>query len=448
MNRHRLSDPLLRMQADERLAALAAHGGERAFALLVERHRPALLAFARRLGCAATAEDVVQQALLQAWTALERGARVEHVGAWLHRIVRNAAIRAAARAGGRDLVTAELPATLVAATATADEVEMRQRTRDLLREIERLPPRQREALLRLAVDGSSGAEVGHEMKLEANAVRQLAHRARMRLRTAIGAAVPWPLALWAARGFGASALRAVDGVPELVGGGVAGAAGTTAGAGLLKIGAIATTTAAVAVGAVGLGPAHRHEAHAAARPLAATVRADAGRTGGSARSHTAEGTSHRGAGAGSRAHARVVRPAPHGERLAPIGGRRTPVSGGTSHGGGRDGGAGGDGGTRHDGGSGGSGGRDGGTSSAGDGSGSGQRSQSGDDGGSGSSGGDPTVAQPTSGDGGSQPSGGDDLQSGSGSGGGGSTTTTATSGGRDGGTDSSGGSGGSGSSGG
>jgi RNA polymerase sigma factor (sigma-70 family) len=441
MNRHRLSDPLLRVQADERLAALAAHGGERAFAVLVERHRPALLGFARRLGCAAAAEDVVQQALLQAWTALGRGSQVEHVGAWLHRIVRNAAIRAAANAPGP---AAELPATLVAATATADEVEMRQRTRDLLREIERLPPRQREALLRLAVDGSSGAEAGREMQLEANAVRQLAHRARMRLRTAMGAAVPWPLALWAARGFGAGGLRAIDGVPELVGGSVAGAAGTTAGAGLLKLGAIATTTAAVAVGAVGLGPQHRDRAHASA-PSAQSLAARE-------RPNTAEGTSHRDAGAGSHARARAVLPVPHGERLslavAPTAARTAPASGGTRH----DGGGGGDGGTRHDGRSGAGSGRDGGTS-GGDGSGSGGRSQGGD----GSSGDSPTAAQPASadgsGDGGSQPSGGGGDShdgSGSGSGDGGSlTTTTATSdGGRDGGMDSGGGSGGSGTSGG
>jgi RNA polymerase sigma factor (sigma-70 family) len=254
MNRHHLSDPLLRLQPDERLAALAAHGGERAFAVLVERHRPRLVAFARRSGASLGAEDVVQQALLQAWSALGRGAQVEHVSAWLHRIVRNAAIRAAAARGDG----VELPATLVAATETADEVEMRQRTRDLLKEIERLPPRQREALLRLAFDGSSGEEIGREMALDPNAVRQLAHRARTRLRMAMGALVPWPLALWAARS-SAAGVRLVDGVPELAGG--AGAA-----AGLVKLGTIASTTAAVAVGAAGIVPHAVRHRRAHARP--------------------------------------------------------------------------------------------------------------------------------------------------------------------------------------
>ncbi|HYV15351.1 MAG TPA: sigma-70 family RNA polymerase sigma factor [Conexibacter sp.] len=241
--RLRLSDPLLRVQSDERLAALAGAGGERAFAILVERHRVALLAFARRLGAGAGAEDVVQQTLLQAWSALQRGARVEHVSAWMHQIVRNAAIRTAAAS----LDSAELPATLVAPSRTADEVELRHETRRLLAEIERLPVRQREALVRLAVVGSSGDEAGAAMDLEANAVRQLAFRARTQLRAAMGACVPWPLALWAARG-GAIA----GGVPELVGG----AGGAGAAAGLLKVGAIATTTVAVAVGAGGIVRAH------------------------------------------------------------------------------------------------------------------------------------------------------------------------------------------------
>jgi len=244
----RLSDSLLRLQTDERLAALAGHGGERAFAILVERHRAALLAFARRLGANGNAEDVVQQALLQAWSALERGTEVRHVSAWLRQIVRNAAIRVAARQGD----DAELPSTLAAATETADEVELRERTRALLSEIDRLPARQREALLQLAVVGSSGAEAGTGMELEANAVRQLAHRARTRLRAAVGALVPWPVALAAARG--THGLRIVDGLPELVGGAsVAGSAGAgLGGAGLVKLGAFATTTAVVAAGAVGL----------------------------------------------------------------------------------------------------------------------------------------------------------------------------------------------------
>src|SRR3954453_20841683 len=93
----RLADALLRSQSDERLVALAREGRERAFTTLVERHREPLLAFAGRLGGAERAEDVVQQALLQAWAALQRGAKVGHAKGWLHQIVRHAAFKATAR---------------------------------------------------------------------------------------------------------------------------------------------------------------------------------------------------------------------------------------------------------------------------------------------------------------------------------------------------------------
>src|SRR3954447_18530814 len=107
----RLADALLRSPSDERLVALAQEGRERAFTTLVERHRKPLLAFAGRLVGMERAEDVVQQALLQAWAALQRGSKVGHTRGWLHQIVRNAAFKATARTPNE----APLPDEVVAA---------------------------------------------------------------------------------------------------------------------------------------------------------------------------------------------------------------------------------------------------------------------------------------------------------------------------------------------
>ena len=89
----RLSDLLLRSQSDERLVGLARAGHDRAFATIVERYRPELLAMARRLVSDGRAEDVLQQALLSAFAALRAGAEVRHVRGWLYQIVRNAAVK-------------------------------------------------------------------------------------------------------------------------------------------------------------------------------------------------------------------------------------------------------------------------------------------------------------------------------------------------------------------
>ena len=85
---------LLRTQSDDRLVALAREGHERAFEAIVERYRRPLLRAARRVLPEARAEDALQQALLSAWTALQRGDEVRDLRAWLYRIVHNSALNA------------------------------------------------------------------------------------------------------------------------------------------------------------------------------------------------------------------------------------------------------------------------------------------------------------------------------------------------------------------
>ena len=60
--------------------------------VIVERYRPELLVFARRLSSEGRGEDIVQQAFLSAFAALRSGTEVRHLRGWLYRIVRNAAV--------------------------------------------------------------------------------------------------------------------------------------------------------------------------------------------------------------------------------------------------------------------------------------------------------------------------------------------------------------------
>lgn len=181
---------LLRTQTDERLAALARRGSERAYVTLVERHRRLLYATALRLVPAADADDVVQQALLSAWTALRGGTEVHHVRAWLTQILRNAATRHLARR-----VEAEDVAG-VALAAPADayaSFQTRATLRETLANVARLPEPQRVALLRTVAGGLSQQEVADQLGTSEGGVRQLVHRARRTLRAAATAITPWPL---------------------------------------------------------------------------------------------------------------------------------------------------------------------------------------------------------------------------------------------------------------
>ncbi len=186
---------LLRTQSDARLGALARDGHERAYEAILERYRRELLRHAQRVVGEARAEDVLQHALLAAWAALRRGDEVRDLRPWLHRIVHNTSLNALR--GGRDEY-AELRESMQVGDAPEDELERRAIVRDTLAALAALPERQREALLRVAVQGRSQEEVAEDFGLSHGAVRQLVHRARTTLRAAATAITPLPVASWLA----------------------------------------------------------------------------------------------------------------------------------------------------------------------------------------------------------------------------------------------------------
>jgi RNA polymerase sigma factor (sigma-70 family) len=212
---------------------LARAGHERAFATTVERYRRPLHAFAGRLGADGRAEDIVQQTFLQAFASLRSGTEVRHLRGWLHQIVRNAAIPASEYRNHSSEV--EL---LETATESAQQAaEMRMLTVDALAEIARLPTRQHEALVAMAIQGRSRGEVAERMGLSEGAVRQLVHRARETLRSAVTAITPFPLV----RALTAACLPS-DRLPELaVGAGSASAAGIAAKLGTLAASGVLAT---------------------------------------------------------------------------------------------------------------------------------------------------------------------------------------------------------------
>ncbi len=195
----RLTDLFLSSQSDERLVSLARAGHERAFAVIVERYRAELEAFARSRNSDGRAEDIVQQAFLGAFAALQSGAEVGHLRGWLYRIVRNEA--------SKTRPNTEVPLDDVSACGESleDVVQRRAVALAALSELNALPTRQREALVATALRGSTRADVARTMDLSEGAVRQLVHRARHAVRTAVTALTPYPLAqLWSGSGSGAA----------------------------------------------------------------------------------------------------------------------------------------------------------------------------------------------------------------------------------------------------
>jgi RNA polymerase sigma factor (sigma-70 family) len=170
---------------DARLVERLRAGDELAFEAIVARHRPRLLAFARRIlrSRPDAAEDVVQEALMRAHLALRRDDREILLRPWLFKLTRNCALDEISRVKA-DTIPLDAPAAasaLVDRDGPAQLHERRASVRGMLEGIAVLPEEQRHALLRREVDGASHADIASELGITGAASRSLVSRARENL---------------------------------------------------------------------------------------------------------------------------------------------------------------------------------------------------------------------------------------------------------------------------
>ena len=248
-------DRLLDAESDDQLVSLVQTGHEAAFAGIVRRYERELQAHARRLSSDGRAEDAVQQAFLNAFASMRGGSEVRHLRGWLHQILRHEVSRA------REPIDAPLEATVACGETLEDTVARRATAHEALAELSALPERQRDALLGTAVLGFPRAQVARTMGLSEGAVRQLVHRARLRMRQAATALIPFPLV----RFFGA-ARSGVDANPDVAVGTAASASAAASGGLAIKIGGLlASGVLATGIAVTHTSPSHHHGATAPAR---------------------------------------------------------------------------------------------------------------------------------------------------------------------------------------
>jgi len=235
--------PLLRTQSDERLVDLVRADNDAAFEAIVARYRKPLLHYCTRFMSEPRAEDVVQQALVSAYSSL-RGSNGEmSLRSWLYRIAHNTALNALRdRALGHE----ELSESLDGMDRPDQLLESGERFRDVMVAVAALPERQRDAIVLREMEGRSYEEIAAELGVTGGAVRQLLHRGRSSLRAGMAAITPFGLLarvpLGAGTGGGSEAVSAR--VAELAGAG----AGATV---LSKVAATALVTGAVMGGVAG-----------------------------------------------------------------------------------------------------------------------------------------------------------------------------------------------------
>jgi RNA polymerase sigma-70 factor (ECF subfamily) len=167
-------------RARERELVVSAQKGNRdAFAELVRAHQRRAYAVARAIVVNHhDAEDAVQDGFLHAYRALGRFRPGEPFGAWLHRIVANAALDLQRRKKVR--VASALPETI--ALPFRDPAESDELRRRLGAALERLSERQRSVIVLHDVEGFRHAEIGEMLGIPEGTARSDLHHARAALR--------------------------------------------------------------------------------------------------------------------------------------------------------------------------------------------------------------------------------------------------------------------------
>lgn len=166
--------------ADERALVLAAQRGETAaFGALVRLHQRRAYAIARAIVTThEDAEDAVQEGFLHAYRALDRFRPDQAFGAWLHRIMANAALDITRRRKVRD--ASELPETLASFSRDpAEASDLRARLRHALSQ---LTDRQRSVIILHDIEGFRHGEIGAILGIPEGTARSDLHHARRLLR--------------------------------------------------------------------------------------------------------------------------------------------------------------------------------------------------------------------------------------------------------------------------
>jgi RNA polymerase sigma factor (sigma-70 family) len=173
----------LRPSSDEALVAALRAGDDEAMTEIDHRYRDRLLAYVRRMSAGADAEDVVQDVLARAYTALRADDRPMALRAWLYRVAHNRCLDVLRGAPARVVLSEEIE--LGAATATLPElVAGRERLRQVVADIQDLPDQQRSALIIRELEGLSYEELAAALDTTVPAIKSLLVRARMNLARA------------------------------------------------------------------------------------------------------------------------------------------------------------------------------------------------------------------------------------------------------------------------
>lgn len=195
-HRRRLARMTAPDPSDESLAASAAAGDAASFAAIVGRYQHRVYRLACRLTSETDAADILQETFFRAFRHLSSFRGEARFGTWLYQIATNVSLmhrRTQARrptepldaflprfdAAGRHDATPDALTVVTHAEERLDRATLASRARDGLA---RLPDIYRDAFVLRDLENLSSKEVADVLGIDAAAVRQRVHRARLMLR--------------------------------------------------------------------------------------------------------------------------------------------------------------------------------------------------------------------------------------------------------------------------
>lgn len=180
-------DAELEPLSDDALMVLFANGEAGAARVLTARLLPRVLSHATGvLGNASEAEDVAQEAMLRLWRAAGdwQADGAARPGTWLYRVTANLAIdRLRARARSAPLEAAPEPEDETPSPADAMDDTVRRAA--LNEALQRLPERQRQAVVLRHIEGLSNPEIAAVLDISVEAVESLTSRGRRALAASL-----------------------------------------------------------------------------------------------------------------------------------------------------------------------------------------------------------------------------------------------------------------------
>jgi RNA polymerase sigma factor (sigma-70 family) len=166
--------------SDDRLTRRAVGGDERAFTAIFERYHEPLYRYCLAiLGNREDAEDALQGTMLKVLRALPGERRRIELRPWLYRIAHNESIELIRRRRPGEPLDPELVARDI---GPAEEASQRLRLRQLLSDLERLPARQRGAVVMRELGGLGFEEIAVALDTSPAVARQALYEARLGLR--------------------------------------------------------------------------------------------------------------------------------------------------------------------------------------------------------------------------------------------------------------------------